>query len=95
MGNGTWVSGLGLTLAAADLFTTGLYGCEASADGSYHTAIVRRHMTVIGEAGEGGAGVGRQSFTTLRSALFCLSEREHARSIVKFCASSSSSSPLV
>ena len=30
------------------LFTSGLYGCEASANPSFHTQLVRKRMTVLG-----------------------------------------------
>ena len=48
-GTGSTVVGLRVTLFDVNLFTTGLYGCEASADPSFHTALVRRHMTVLGK----------------------------------------------
>jgi len=46
-GTGSTVVGLRVTLFDVNLFTTGLYGCEASADPSFHTELVRRHMTVL------------------------------------------------
>ena len=48
-GTGSTVVGLRVTLFDVNLFTTGLYGCEASADPSFHTELVRRHMTVLGK----------------------------------------------
>ena len=48
-GTGRDVTGLSLTLTDVNLFTTGLYGCEASADGSFHTELVRKYMTVLGK----------------------------------------------
>jgi hypothetical protein len=38
-----------VTLQDVNLFTTGLFGCEASAEESFHTAVVRRQMTVLGK----------------------------------------------
>ncbi len=43
--------GLHVTLQSVNLFTSGLFGCEASADKSYHTELTRRKMTVVGESG--------------------------------------------
>ena len=43
------VDGITVTLRDVNLFTTGLFGCEASAEESFHTALVRRQMTVLGE----------------------------------------------
>ena len=43
------VVGLTVTLQEVNLFTTGLFGCEASAEESFHTALVRKQMTVLGE----------------------------------------------
>lgn len=48
-GKGAEVTGVTLTLADVNLHTTGLYGCEASAEPSFHTELVRKHITVIGE----------------------------------------------
>jgi hypothetical protein len=48
-GAGKSVSGISLTLKDVNLFTTGLYGCEASSEGSFHTDLVRKFMTVVGE----------------------------------------------
>ena len=48
-GAGKSVSGISLILKDVNLFTTGLYGCEASAEGSFHTDLVRKFMTVVGE----------------------------------------------
>lgn len=48
-GTGKTVTGLHVTLRDVNLFSTGLYGCEASAEESFHTQIVRKYMTVIGE----------------------------------------------
>ena len=48
-GTGSTVVGLRVTLFDVNLFTTGLYGCEASADPSFHTELVRRHMTILGK----------------------------------------------
>ena len=42
------VIGLTVTLEEVNLFTTGLFGCEASAEESFHTALVRKQMTVLG-----------------------------------------------
>lgn len=42
------VSGISVTLRDINLFTTGLFGCEASAEESFHTALVRKQMTVLG-----------------------------------------------
>ena len=42
------VIGLTVTLDEVNLFTTGLFGCEASAEESFHTALVRKQMTVLG-----------------------------------------------
>ncbi len=47
-GTGSTVDGLTVTLSDVNLFTTGLYGCEASADPSFHTELVRRHLTILG-----------------------------------------------
>ena len=47
-GTGSTVVGLTVTLQDVNLFTTGLYGCEASADPSFHTELVRKHMTILG-----------------------------------------------
>jgi len=41
------VVGLTVTLQEVNLFTTGLFGCEASAEESFHTALVRKQMTVL------------------------------------------------
>lgn len=46
-GTGKTVTGLHVTLRDVNLFSTGLYGCEASAEESFHTQIVRKYMTVI------------------------------------------------
>jgi len=46
-GTGSTVVGLTVTLFDVNLFTTGLYGCEASADPSFHTELVRKHMTIL------------------------------------------------
>ena len=43
------VIGLTVTLKDVNLFTTGLFGCEASSEESFHTALVRKRMTVLGE----------------------------------------------
>ena len=43
------VVGLTVTLQEVNLFTTGLFGCEASAEESFHTALVRKQMTVLGK----------------------------------------------
>ena len=43
------VIGLTVTLEEVNLFTTGLFGCEASAEESFHTALVRKQMTVLGK----------------------------------------------
>ena len=43
------VDGIFVTLNDVNLFTTGLFGCEASAEESFHTALVRRQMTVLGK----------------------------------------------
>ena len=48
-GSGPEVTGVTLTLANINLHTTGLYGCEASAEPSFHTELVRKHLTVMGE----------------------------------------------
>ena len=48
-GTGSTVVGLTVTLFDVNLFTTGLYGCEASADPSFHTELVRKHMTILGK----------------------------------------------
>ena len=48
-GSGKSVTGISLNLREVNLFTTGLYGCEASAEGSFHTDLVRKFMTVVGE----------------------------------------------
>jgi hypothetical protein len=48
-GAGKAVSGLSLIFKDVNLFTTGLYGCEASAEGSFHTDLVRKFMTVVGK----------------------------------------------
>jgi len=48
-GSGDAAVGVSLTLADVNLFTTGLYGCEASADESFHTEIARKQLTVIGK----------------------------------------------
>ena len=42
------VIGLTVTLKDVNLFTTGLFGCEASAEESFHTALIRKQMTVLG-----------------------------------------------
>ena len=42
------VIGLTVTLKDVNLFTTGLFGCEASSEESFHTALVRKRMTVLG-----------------------------------------------
>ena len=47
-GTGSTVVGVTVTLSDVNLFTTGLYGCEASADPSFHTELVRKHMTILG-----------------------------------------------
>jgi len=41
------VDGISVTLRDINLFTTGLFGCEASAEESFHTALVRKQMTVL------------------------------------------------
>ena len=43
------VDGISVTLRDINLFTTGLFGCEASAEESFHTALVRKQMTVLGK----------------------------------------------
>ena len=43
------VIGISVTLRDINLFTTGLFGCEASAEESFHTALVRKQMTVLGK----------------------------------------------
>ena len=43
------VIGLTVTLKDVNLFTTGLFGCEASSEESFHTALVRKRMTVLGK----------------------------------------------
>ena len=43
------VDGLTVMLRDINLFTTGLFGCEASAEESFHTALVRKQMTVLGK----------------------------------------------
>ena len=48
-GTGSTVTGLTVTLSEVNLFTTGLYGCEASADPSFHTELVRKYMAVLGK----------------------------------------------
>ena len=48
-GAGKAASGLSLIFKDVNLFTTGLYGCEASAEGSFHTDLVRKFMTVVGK----------------------------------------------
>ena len=48
-GSGKVVYGISLTLRDVNLFTTGLYGCEASSEGSFHTDLVRKFMTVVGK----------------------------------------------
>lgn len=48
-GSGKAVTGLSLIFKDVNLFTTGLYGCEASSEGSFHTDLVRKFMTVIGK----------------------------------------------
>jgi len=47
-GSGDEAFGVSLTLSEVNLFTTGLYGCEASAEKSFHTEIARKQLTVIG-----------------------------------------------
>ena len=47
-GLGKTVTGLHVVFSDVTLFTTGLYGCEASADPSFHTQLVRKHLTVLG-----------------------------------------------
>ena len=44
------VDGIFVTLKDVNLFTTGLFGCEASAEESFHTALVRKQMTVLGKS---------------------------------------------
>ena len=44
------VDGISVTLRDINLFTTGLFGCEASAEESFHTALVRKQMTVLGKS---------------------------------------------
>ncbi|XP_071747493.1 uncharacterized protein [Lepeophtheirus salmonis] len=46
-GNGKHIVGVNITLSDVNLFTTGLYGCEASADSSFHTQLVRKYLTVL------------------------------------------------
>ena len=48
-GTGNTVTGLRVTFSEVNLFTTGLYGCEASADPSFHTELVRKYLTVLGK----------------------------------------------
>lgn len=50
-GTGSTVTGLTVVLGDVDLFTSGIFGCEASADPSFHTDIDRKRMTVLGERG--------------------------------------------
>ena len=38
-----------MILRDVTLFTSGLYGCEASAQPSFHTELVRKRMTVLGK----------------------------------------------
>ena len=49
-GSGKVVYGISLILRDVNLFTTGLYGCEASAEASFHTDLVRKFMTVDGKS---------------------------------------------
>ncbi len=42
-------AGIEVILKDVNLFTTGLFGCEASAEESFHTALVRKHLTVLGK----------------------------------------------
>jgi hypothetical protein len=48
-GVGKVVTGISLILRDVNLFTTGLYGCEGSAEGSFHTDLVRKFMTIVGK----------------------------------------------
>ena len=48
-GSGKTATGLHVIFKDVTLFTTGLYGCEASADPSFHTQLTRKHLTVLGE----------------------------------------------
>ena len=50
-GSGNTATGLHVIFRDVTLFTTGLYGCEASADPSFHTQLTRKHLTVLGECG--------------------------------------------
>ena len=48
-GTGKFVTGISVILRDVTLFTSGLYGCEASANPSFHTELVRKRMTVLGK----------------------------------------------
>ena len=48
-GTGKFVTGISVILKDVTLFTSGLYGCEASAHPSFHTELVRKRMTVLGK----------------------------------------------
>ena len=47
-GTGKTVTGISVIFRGVTLFTSGLYGCEASANPSFHTQLVRKRMTVLG-----------------------------------------------
>lgn len=46
-GTGKLVTGISVILGDVTLFTSGLYSCEASANPSFHTELVRKRMTVL------------------------------------------------
>ena len=48
-GTGETATGMRVIFQDVTLFTTGLYGCEASANPSFHTQLTRKHLTVLGE----------------------------------------------
>merc|ERR1712038_272517 len=46
-GTGETATGMRVIFQDVTLFTTGLYGCEASANPSFHTQLTRKHLTVL------------------------------------------------